>query len=192
MIAIKRGALLECYMLLFVECLTSAICNGCLYVRVLHALCYKCTTAIMLAPHSAQTYKRLQQLHGILHILDAAAVVTLFVMSQPLLTLQPLPPPPLLMLLPSRFIYPCSQPQHFDDRVGPLGLCAAVVTALVAILIVSFIDFIDFLEASKPSPDPSPAPQPSPALLMPNPAGGVQRLVELAAGLTKPPGVQAS
>jgi hypothetical protein len=71
-------------------------------------------------------------------------------------------------------------------------LCAAVVTALVAILIVSFIDFIDFLEASKPSPDPSPAPKPSPALLMPNPAGGVQRLVELAAGLTTPPGVQAS
>ncbi|KAF6262836.1 VTC domain-containing protein [Scenedesmus sp. NREL 46B-D3] len=84
------------------------------------------------------------------------------------------------------------RPQHFDDRVGPLGLCAAVVTALLAILIVSFIDFIDFLQATKPSPDPSPAPVPSPSLLMPNPAGGVQRLVELAAGLTAPPLVQAS
>jgi hypothetical protein len=74
--------------------------------------------------------------------------------------------------------------------VGPLGLCAAVVTALVAILMVSFIDFIDFLEASKPSPDPSPAPAPapapSPALLMPNAAGGVQRLLELATGLSGP------
>uniref|UniRef100_A0A383VD06 SPX domain-containing protein n=1 Tax=Tetradesmus obliquus TaxID=3088 RepID=A0A383VD06_TETOB len=88
------------------------------------------------------------------------------------------------------------RPQHFDDRVGPLGLCAAVVTALVAILIVSFIDFIDFLESTKPSPDPTPSPgpgpTPSPALLMPNPAGGVQRLVELAAGLTKPSLVQSS
>jgi hypothetical protein len=56
----------------------------------------------------------------------------------------------------------------------------------VAILIVSFIDFIDFLEASKPSPDPSPAPAPSPALLMPNAAGGVQRLLELATGLSGP------
>ena len=67
---------------------------------------------------------------------------------------------------------PPVQPQHFDDRVGPLGLCAAVVTALTAILICSIVDFVDFLEQAKsgggdtptPSPAPSPSPLPSPTL----------------------------
>lgn len=60
------------------------------------------------------------------------------------------------------------QPQHFDDRVGPLGLCTAVVLTLVAILLVSFIDFINFLDSKdsggdSPSPAPGP-PSPSPLL----------------------------
>lgn len=67
------------------------------------------------------------------------------------------------------------RPQHFDDRVGPLGLCTAVVLTLVAILLVSFIDFINFLESDDsggdtPSPSPAPGPVPSPALAT---AGGV-------------------
>eukprot|EP00878_Enallax_costatus_P037167 GHUV01041967.1.p1 GENE.GHUV01041967.1~~GHUV01041967.1.p1 ORF type:complete len:392 (+),score=107.62 GHUV01041967.1:183-1358(+) len=73
------------------------------------------------------------------------------------------------------------RPQHFDDRVGPLGLCAAVVTALVAILIVSFVDFIEFMESrDKPEPGPSP-PVPSPSNVLPN--MGLSRMVELASGI---------
>lgn len=76
------------------------------------------------------------------------------------------------------------QPQHFDDRVGPLGLCAAVVTALSAILIVSFVDFLEFLESRKdgPSPGPAPGPVPSPALAG-FPGASVGRMLELAAGM---------
>jgi hypothetical protein len=33
------------------------------------------------------------------------------------------------------------QGAHFDDRYGPLMLCAAVVAALTAIFIISCIDF---------------------------------------------------
>jgi len=55
-----------------------------------------------------------------------------------------LPLPLLLPFYDVRFVP--AQPQHFDDRVGPLGLCAAVVTALFAILIVSFIDFLEFIQ----------------------------------------------
>ncbi|GBG00374.1 hypothetical protein Rsub_13056 [Raphidocelis subcapitata] len=51
------------------------------------------------------------------------------------------------------------RPSHFDDRVGPLGLCAAVVTALAAILIVSLVDFVDFINTPT-GPEP-PAPSPS-------------------------------
>eukprot|EP00879_Flechtneria_rotunda_P032077 GHRR01035229.1.p1 GENE.GHRR01035229.1~~GHRR01035229.1.p1 ORF type:complete len:471 (+),score=154.83 GHRR01035229.1:612-2024(+) len=84
------------------------------------------------------------------------------------------------------------RPQHFDDRVGPLGLCAAVVAALAAILVVSFVDFIDFINNSgsdgpSPAPGPSP-PAPTPALMgagsLTLPNAGVARMVELAAGLT--------
>jgi hypothetical protein len=81
------------------------------------------------------------------------------------------------------------RPQHFDDRVGPLGLCCAVVLALTTILLVSFIDFIEFIN----SKDTPPGPEPSPALGalgggggiggLPHPA--VTRLVQLAAGHTR-------
>lgn len=70
------------------------------------------------------------------------------------------------------------QPSHFDDRVGPLGLCAAVITALTAILIVSFVDFMEFISASGDTPAPGPAP-PAPAA---GPAALV-RLVGMATGL---------
>lgn len=86
---------------------------------------------------------------------------------------------PCLLLL--FFLQTHQQPQHFDDRVGPLGLCAAVVTALLAILIVSFIDFIEFM-ASKDNPEPGPSPPvPSPSMVLPN--MGLSRMVELASGL---------
>eukprot|EP00798_Chlamydomonas_sp_ICE-L_P020547 gene20547-27337_t len=42
---------------------------------------------------------------------------------------------------------------HFDDRVGPLGLCAAVVLALIAIF---FLACIDFWEAAHASDSPAP------------------------------------
>lgn len=38
---------------------------------------------------------------------------------------------------------------QFDDRVGPLGLCGAVVLALSTILIISVVDLVDMLEHSK-------------------------------------------
>ncbi|KAF8057149.1 VTC4 [Scenedesmus sp. PABB004] len=77
------------------------------------------------------------------------------------------------------------RPQHFDDRLGPLGLCAAVVAALFAILVVSFVDFLEFIEASKagpspaPGPAPAPAPAPSPAAL----AAALGRAADAAAAL---------
>jgi hypothetical protein len=48
------------------------------------------------------------------------------------------------------------RPSQFDDRVGPLGLCAVVVTALVAILLVSLVDFYDYMnEPVGPPPPPT-------------------------------------
>lgn len=79
------------------------------------------------------------------------------------------------------------RPQHFDDRVGPLGLCTAVVLTLVSILLVSFIDFINFLDSKDSGGDsPSPAPgPPSPSPLMgaglPHPA--ITQFTRLAAEL---------
>ncbi|KXZ45148.1 hypothetical protein GPECTOR_58g597 [Gonium pectorale] len=49
---------------------------------------------------------------------------------------------------------------HFDDRVGPLCLCGAVVVALVAITLLSLVDFFELLasaEQAGPAPPPSPA-----------------------------------
>lgn len=44
---------------------------------------------------------------------------------------------------------------QFDDRYGPLALCAAVVTALVAILLISLIDFVEVMhEKDVPAPAP--------------------------------------
>lgn len=67
------------------------------------------------------------------------------------------------------------RPSHFDDRVGPLGLCAAVVTALVAIFLVSLIDFVQYMSGGDaPAPGPSPAPEPSPSVLLTsNPIAGL-------------------
>lgn len=48
---------------------------------------------------------------------------------------------------------------HFDDRVGPLCLCGAVVVALVAITLLSLIDFFELIEsvdAAVSPPPPSP------------------------------------
>ncbi len=56
-----------------------------------------------------------------------------------------------------------SQPSQYDDRLGPLGLCAAVVLALTAILVLAFIDFWDITH-QQPEPGPDPGPLPSPAL----------------------------
>jgi len=40
---------------------------------------------------------------------------------------------------------------HFDDRVGPLGLCAAVVLALTTILVISVVDFVELLKSRPPA-----------------------------------------
>jgi hypothetical protein len=93
----------------------------------------------------------------------------------------------LLLLLPPPLLLPFHgvpfvllQPQHFDDRVGPLGLCAAVVAALFAILVVSLIDFLEFISTAD-KPDGPPAPSPALAL----PYAGVSRLVEMAGGVPR-------
>jgi hypothetical protein len=69
------------------------------------------------------------------------------------------------------------RPSHFDDRVGPLGLCAAVVTALAAIFLVSLIDFFDFMSGPEPAPGPGPSPAPAAGLA----ANAVAGLLNLAA-----------
>ncbi|EFJ39830.1 hypothetical protein VOLCADRAFT_70357 [Volvox carteri f. nagariensis] len=49
---------------------------------------------------------------------------------------------------------------HFDDRIGPLCLCGAVVVALVAITLLSLIDFFELLasvDSALPPPPPPPA-----------------------------------
>ncbi|GLC44294.1 hypothetical protein PLESTB_000761900 [Pleodorina starrii] len=53
---------------------------------------------------------------------------------------------------------------HFDDRVGPLCLCGAVVVALVAITLLSLIDFFELL-ASVDSPAAPPPPAAAAAVL---------------------------
>jgi len=85
--------------------------------------------------------------------------------------------PPLLTTTP----FP--QPQHFDDRVGPLGLCTAVVLTLVTILIVSFIDFIDFLDSKDSGGGDTPSPSPSPALGVGLPHPALTTFTQLAAEL---------
>jgi hypothetical protein len=70
--------------------------------------------------------------------------------------------------------------------VGPLGLCAAVVTALSAILLVSIIDFIQFLESGGgdgPSPSPSVDPSPAPSFLAPQ----LTQLLTMAGGSLRVP-----
>lgn len=51
---------------------------------------------------------------------------------------------------------------HFDDRVGPLALCGAVVVALVAITLLSLVDFFELLAAADAA---APAPPPPAAVL---------------------------
>jgi len=74
--------------------------------------------------------------------------------------------------------YTNTQVIQYDDRYGPLCLCAAVVTALVAIFIISCLDFIEVLQkdmAPAPSPpfpapfSPSPFPSPFPSSSSPSP-----------------------
>lgn len=55
------------------------------------------------------------------------------------------------------------QPGHFDDRLGPLGLCVAVVLALSAILVVSIIDFVEAMKSRGDGDGGGDAPSPSPA-----------------------------
>ena len=81
------------------------------------------------------------------------------------------------------------RPSQFDDRVGPLGLCAAVVTALTAIAIVSLADFVDFMRTGSggdqpgPAPGPSPSPAPAPGMMAPLLANNaVVGLLGVAAG----------
>lgn len=67
--------------------------------------------------------------------------------------------------------------------MGPLGLCCAVVLALVTILLVSFIDFLDFIQ-SKDSGGDTPSPAPVGMGMtggLPHPA--VTRFVQLASEL---------
>lgn len=88
------------------------------------------------------------------------------------------------MSLPSRSTPPfLGQPQHFDDRVGPLGLCTAVVLTLVTILIVSFIDFIDFINSKDSGGGDTPSPSPSPALGVGLPHPSLTTFTQLAAEL---------
>ncbi len=54
---------------------------------------------------------------------------------------------------------------HFDDRVGPLCLCGAVVVALVAITLLSLIDFFELLAAAENGAAAPPPPSPAAALL---------------------------
>lgn len=56
------------------------------------------------------------------------------------------------------------RPAQFDDRLGPLGLCCAVVLALSAIFIVSLIDYAEV--AAAPSPGPPPVGPPPPGAPM--------------------------
>lgn len=68
---------------------------------------------------------------------------------------------------------------QFDDRVGPLCLCAAVVVALCAILLLSVVDFFEVLHAH----DEGPAPPASDAGSPPPVAGvlrGVASVLRLA------------
>eukprot|EP00877_Chromochloris_zofingiensis_P009475 jgi/Chrzof1/4781/Cz14g26070.t1 len=55
------------------------------------------------------------------------------------------------------------RPGHFDDRLGPLGLCVAVVLALSAILVVSIIDFVEAMKSRGDGDGGGDAPSPSPA-----------------------------
>ncbi|KAG2429574.1 hypothetical protein HXX76_010809 [Chlamydomonas incerta] len=57
---------------------------------------------------------------------------------------------------------------HFDDRVGPLALCGAVVVALTAITLLSLVDFFELLAAAE-----SGAPSPPPPAAVPGAAAGV-------------------
>jgi uncharacterized membrane protein YidH (DUF202 family) len=59
------------------------------------------------------------------------------------------------------------RPGHFDDRLGPLGLCCCVVLALSAIFVVSLIDYA---EVSAPPPVAPPVvPPPAPPFVPPPP-----------------------
>jgi uncharacterized membrane protein YidH (DUF202 family) len=50
------------------------------------------------------------------------------------------------------------RPGHFDDRLGPLGLCCAVVLALSAIFVVSLIDYAEVSSSAGGGPAPPPSP----------------------------------
>jgi len=76
------------------------------------------------------------------------------------------------------------RPAQFDDRLGPLGLCCAVVLALSAIFVVSLIDYAEV--AAPAGPAPGPAPPAGPALL--SPAGARERQALSAAGAMLPLG----
>lgn len=72
------------------------------------------------------------------------------------------------------------RPGQFDDRLGPLGLCCAVVLALSAIFVVSLIDYA---EVSAPAAGPAGPPAPPPPPVMLSSLGAGAAAVPLAAAV---------
>jgi uncharacterized membrane protein YidH (DUF202 family) len=77
------------------------------------------------------------------------------------------------------------RPGHFDDRLGPLGLCGAVVLALSAIFVVSLIDYAEVASAAPP---PGPASGGGGAALLLAAEGARRAQVASAAGAILPLG----